>query len=88
MTAATQKEKIDVISIKMPHQINTVLESIAQEEDRSKSSLIRVIISQYIEDYFDARDAQKALKQFEQDGRQTVSAEEVFAKCGLDWNSK
>ncbi len=72
----------------MPHQINAVLENIAKEEDRSKSSLIRVILSEYIEDYFDVRDGEKALKQFEKDGRQTVSADEVFAKCGLNWNTK
>ncbi len=88
MSKVETREKIDVISIKMPHQVNSVLETIAKEEDRSKSSLIRVILSEYIEDYFDARDGERALQKFEEDGRQTVSADEVFAKCGINWNTK
>jgi hypothetical protein len=45
-------------------------------------------LSEYIEDYFDARDGERALQKFEEDGRQTVSADEVFAKCGINWNTK
>lgn len=80
--------RMDTISIKIPHSMNQILESIAQKEDRSKSSLVRKMINDIIEDYYDALDADEALKEFEKDGRRTVSAEEVFAKCGIEWSNK
>lgn len=75
--------KIDTISIKLPHSVNKILESIAQKEDRSKSSLIRKMISDVIEDYYDAIDGEEALKQFEKDGRETITLSQIKAKYGI-----
>jgi predicted DNA-binding protein len=80
--------RMDTISIKIPHSMNQILENIAEKEDRSKSSLVRKMINDIIEDYYDVLDADEALKAFENDGRQTISAAEVFAKCGIEWSNK
>ena len=79
---------MDTISIKIPHSMNQILENIAAKEDRSKSSLVRKMINDIIEDYDDVLDADEALKEFENDGMQTISAADVFAKCGIEWSSK
>lgn len=79
---------MDTISIKIPHSMNQILENIAEKEDRSKSSLVRKMINDIIEDYYDVLDADEALKEFENDGMQTISAADVFAKCGIEWSSK
>jgi predicted DNA-binding protein len=76
-------DKIDTISIKLPHSINQILENIAQKEDRSKSSLIRKMISDVIEDYYDAIDGAEALKQFEKDGRETFTLSQIKEKYGI-----
>ena len=76
-------KKIDTISIKIPHNLNKLLDTIAEKADRSKSSLIRTVINDYIEDYIDLRDGEEALREFERDGRQTITLEEIKEKYGI-----
>ena len=55
----------DTISLKIKHHINKILDGLAQKEDRSKSSLIRKIIDEYIEDQEDIKIAENAMLEFE-----------------------
>jgi len=54
----------DTISLKIKHRVNEVLAGIAEKQDRSKSSLIRKIIAEYIEDQEDIISADQAMKDY------------------------
>ena len=75
--------KTDTISIKIPSELNKLLDKIAIREDRSKSSIIRKAIQEYVEDIEDTMIGLKALERFEKGDKKTYSFEEVNKKLGL-----
>lgn len=71
---------VDTISVKLPVHLNRLLEKVSKRQDRSKSSLIRIAIQEYLEDLEDSRIAQEAHDRWVKDGKQTISLEEIMEK--------
>jgi metal-responsive CopG/Arc/MetJ family transcriptional regulator len=82
MTAVTIKQD-DTVSLKMPHYLVERLDNIAEKEDRSRSSLIRKLIVNYIEDYEDVRDATKARVSYEKDPNSATSLDELMSSMNV-----
>jgi predicted DNA-binding protein len=74
---------MNTISIKIPNGINDILNNVAKNEDRSKSSVIRKAIKQYLEDYEDLQIAKKAYREYKEDGEKHYSLKEMKKKYGL-----
>jgi predicted DNA-binding protein len=80
----SQKSQIDTISIKIPHALVEALDKIAGEQDRSRSALIRRIVSDYMEDRADLQIGLKALERMKKNpNRKVYSSEEALEKLGL-----
>ena len=69
----------NTISIKIPQELNKLLEKVSKRQDRSKSSLIRIAIQEYLEDLEDARAGEKALEELEK-GEDTLTSWEDLKK--------
>ncbi len=82
MTAVTIKND-DIVSLKVPHYLVERLDNIAEKEDRSRSSLIRKLIVNYIEDYEDVRDAMKARAFYEKNPNSTTSLDELMSSMNV-----
>lgn len=63
-----------------------VLQIICKKKKVSMSGLVRKIMGDWLEDYEDlllARRAEEAEKKWEENGKQTISSEEVWKKLGI-----
>ncbi len=43
------QEKIDTITIKIPHSMTKAFDKIAKEQDRSRSAVMRIALQQYLD---------------------------------------
>ncbi len=82
MTTVTIKQD-DTVSLKMPHYLVERLDNIAEKEDRSRSSLIRKLIVNYIEDYEDVKDAMKARASYEKNPNSATSLDELMSSMNV-----
>ena len=74
-------EKIDTISLKIPHNFVKKLDKIAKEEDRSRSSIMRMAFENFLENYAEEKWAKKAISEYEKDGggnQKTYTLEEIM----------
>ena len=74
---------LDIISLKIPHAVVKKLDNIAVKEDRSRSSIIRRLLIDYIEQYEDIKDALKARLAYEKDANSAVSLEKIMKDMNI-----
>ncbi len=72
-----------VISFQLPSNLNEVLDEIAKLEDRSKGSVIRKVISDYVQDYLDLKTAQKRSADNKKGKSKSISLEALTKKYQL-----
>jgi predicted DNA-binding protein len=70
------------VSIRIPDKLNTVLMNMCQEEERSKSWIIKKALEHYLEDRQDYKDATLALKNH--DSKNNYTLDEVIKLAGLE----
>ena len=56
----------------------------SKEEDRSKSSMVRIALQEYLDDLYDAKVGEKAYKRWVEEGRKTISFEDIIKKDKID----
>ena len=81
-----KSEKIDTITIKIPHSVTKKLDKIALEEDRTRSSVMRMAFAKFLEEYNEEKWAQKAIAEYKKDGgskQAMASLEEVMKKLNI-----
>ncbi|HLD76610.1 MAG TPA: ribbon-helix-helix protein, CopG family [Rickettsiales bacterium] len=74
-------EKIETISLKIPHNFVKQLDKIAKEEDRSRSSVMRMAFEKFLEDYAEEKWTKKIIAEYEKDGgsnQKTYTLEEIM----------
>ncbi len=74
-------EKIDTISLKIPHNFVKKLDKIAKEEDRSRSSVMRMAFEEFLEKYAEEKWTKKVISEYEKDGasnQKTYTLEEIM----------
>ena len=77
---------LDIISLKLPHKMVVKLDSIAKKNDRNRSSLIRNLLAQYIEDYEDVRDALKAHAVYKKNPKSAASLDKIMRDMKITKN--
>lgn len=65
------------ISLRISEEINQILDNISKSEDRTKSSLIKIAIRNYLEDLEDYNLAEKRYSEYLNNGKFAYSIEEV-----------
>ena len=68
---------METITIKIPTQLNNLLTRMSKEEDRSKSSMVRIALQEYLEDLYDTKIGEEAYKRWVEEGKKTISFEEI-----------
>jgi metal-responsive CopG/Arc/MetJ family transcriptional regulator len=48
-----KNSKLDLVSLKLPHNLVVQIDNLAKQEDRSRSSIIRRFLIKYMENYQD-----------------------------------
>lgn len=77
------KQKLDVISLKIPHDLVLAIDKMAQKQDRSRSSVIRVLLTDYLETYEDLKEATRIKKAYDRNPDSLLSHDEVLSKLGI-----
>ena len=72
------------ISLRIPDELNEVLEKLAVKEERSKSSLIKKAIKTYLEDLYDYNLAEEGYKRYLANGKKGSSLEEVAKELNIN----
>lgn len=72
-----------IISFQLPSPLNQALEEIAKLEDRSKGSVIRKVITDYVQDYLDLKTAQKRSADNKKGKSKSVSLNSLTKKYKL-----
>lgn len=73
-------QKIDTITIKIPHNIVAQVDLLAKKQDRSRSAVIRKALQEYLEDLQDVKDAEKIITDYEKDPKKKVISFEQMLK--------
>ncbi len=68
------------ISVRLPEQANSILDTLAKELHITKTQLIREAIMERIEDYLDTKAIEKAIK----NSNKNYTMEEMKVRYGLD----
>lgn len=77
------KQKLDVISLKIPHDLVLNLDVVAQKQDRSRSSMIRILLTDYLETYEDLKEATRIKKAYDKNPDSLLSHDEVLTRLGI-----
>lgn len=77
------KQKLDVISLKIPHDLVLAIDKMAQKQDRSRSSVIRVLLTDYLETYEDLKEATRIKKAYDRNPDSLLSHDEVLSKLAI-----
>lgn len=54
----SKNNKLDIVSLKLPHNLVVQIDNLAKQEDRSRSSVIRRFLIKCIENYQDSKESQ------------------------------
>lgn len=73
---------METITVKIPTQLNTLLNKMSKEEDRS--SMVRIALQEYLEDLYDTKIGEEAYKRWVKEGKKTVSFEEIIKEDKID----
>jgi predicted DNA-binding protein len=75
------------ISVQIPTELSALLSKISKDEDRSKSSIVRIALQEYLEDLEDTKAGERAYKKWVRGGKKSHSLEEVAMEDGIDLES-
>lgn len=75
---------METITIKIPTELNNLLTRFSKEEDRSKSSLVRIALQEYLEDLYDAKIGEEAYNRWLKNGKKSISFEEILMEDKID----
>ena len=76
-------EKIDTITIKIPHNYTKQFDKIAIEEDRTRSSVMRMAFQSFLENYAEERWARKVIAEYKKDKSKPISHKEMLRKLKI-----
>lgn len=78
-----KSEKIDTITIKIPHKTTKQFDKIAKEEDRTRSSVMRMAFEKFLEDYNEERWARKVVEKYKKDKSKPISFEKMLKSLNI-----
>ena len=68
------------VSVRFSQELNSILNTVVEENNTTKTDFIRQAVVEKIEDMYDIRMADQAHKEWVDGGRKTISHEEMI-KC-------
>lgn len=74
---------MSTLTVRIPQELEKMLETFCKEEDRTKSWIIKKALQEKLEDWNDYRSGVKALKEHKKNGNKTYSLEEVAKELGI-----
>lgn len=77
-------EKIDTISLKIPHSFIKEIDAVAKKQDRTRSAVIRRVLQDYLEEIKEAKDAEKILKEYEKNpNKKFYTLQDLMKNLGI-----
>ena len=70
------------VSVRFSQELNSILSTIVEENNTTKTDFIRQAVVEKIEDMYDIRMADQAHKEWVDGGRKTISHEEMMKRYG------
>lgn len=70
------------VSVRFSKELNTMLSTVVEENNTTKTDFIRQAVVEKIEDMYDIRMADQAHKEWVEGGRKTISHEEMMKRYG------
>jgi len=70
--------------LEIPSETAALFSKLAKEENTDKATLMRKALSEYLEDYLDARAAEEAYAEWVADGRKSYSLEEIKQELNIE----
>lgn len=70
------------VSVRFSKELNTMLSTVVEENNTTKTDFIRQAVVEKIEDMYDIRMADQAHKEWVDGGRKTISHEEMMKRYG------
>lgn len=70
------------VSVRFSQELNSMLSTVAEENNTTKTDFIRQAVVEKIEDMYDIRMADQAHKEWVDGGRKTISHEEMMKRYG------
>ncbi len=73
---------MSTITVRVPDELEKIMEKFCKKEDRTKSWLIKKAVQEKLEDWEDLQDALSALKKHKKNPK-TIDHEDLVKKLGL-----
>ena len=70
------------VSVRFSQELNSMLSTVVEENNTTKTDFIRQAVVEKIEDMYDIRMADQANKEWVDGGRKTISHEEMMKRYG------
>lgn len=70
------------VSVRFSQELNSMLSTVVEENNTTKTDFIRQAVVEKIEDMYDIRMADQAHKEWADGGRKTISHEEMMKRYG------
>lgn len=70
------------VSVRFSQELNSILNTVVEENNTTKTDFIRQAVVEKIEDMYDIRMADQAHKEWVDGGRKTISHEEMMKRYG------
>lgn len=70
------------VSVRFSQELNSMLSTVVEENNTTKTDFIRQAVVEKIEDMYDIRIADQAHKEWVDGGRKTISHEEMMKRYG------
>ena len=70
------------VSVRFSKELNSMLSTVVEENNTTKTDFIRQAVVEKIEDMYDIRMADQAHKEWVDGGRKTISHEEMMKRYG------
>lgn len=70
------------VSVRFSQELNSMLNTVVEENNTTKTDFIRQAVVEKIEDMYDIRMADQAHKEWVDGGRKTISHEEMMKRYG------
>ena len=70
------------VSVRFSQELNSMLSTVVEENNTTKTDFIRQAVVEKIEDMYDIRMAEQAHKEWVDGGRKTISHEEMMKRYG------
>lgn len=70
------------VSVRFSQELNSILSTVVEENNTTKTDFIRQAVVEKIEDMYDIKMADQAHKEWVDGGRKTISHEEMMKRYG------